>query len=69
MPARTMARLRIMRAGRLTLVFSERPFGLAGWIVADAQGATTRVTLSEIDAGAPIDPGLFVFREDFPQGN
>lgn len=57
------------RAGRLTLVFSERPFQLSGWIVADAQGATTRVTLSGLEAGGSIDPGLFVFREEFPQGN
>lgn len=56
------------RAGRLTLVFSERPFRLAGWVVSDAQGATTRVTLSEIEVGAAINPGLFIFREEFPQG-
>jgi len=57
------------RAGSLTLVFSERPFRLAGWIVSDAQGATTRVTLSDMEAGATMDPGLFLFREEFPQGN
>ena len=57
------------RAGSLTLVFSERPFRLAGWIVSDAQGATTRVTLSDIETGATMDPGLFLFREEFPQGN
>jgi outer membrane lipoprotein-sorting protein len=49
------------RAGRLTLVFSERPFGLASWSVTDAQGLVTRLTLIAPQVGAPIDPKQFTF--------
>jgi outer membrane lipoprotein-sorting protein len=52
------------RAGRITLVFGDRPFQLSSWIVVDGQGATTRVTLSEIETGMALDPQLFVFREE-----
>lgn len=69
--ARDAATLRIAvvqtadpRAGRITLVFGERPFQLSSWIVVDGQGATTRVTLSETQTGMALDPQLFVFREE-----
>lgn len=52
------------RAGRLTLVFRESPMQLANWVVVDAQGATTRVNLSNMQNGAAIDPRLFEFREE-----
>jgi outer membrane lipoprotein-sorting protein len=52
------------RAGRITLVFGDRPFQLSSWIDVDGQGATTRVTLSEIETGMALDPQLFVFREE-----
>ena len=52
------------RAGRITLVFGERPFQLASWVVVDGQGATTRITLSEIEPDVALDPQLFEFREE-----
>lgn len=52
------------RAGRLTLVFRDGPLQLANWVVVDAQGATTRVNLSNIQSGAAIDQKLFEFRDD-----
>jgi general L-amino acid transport system permease protein len=52
------------RAGRLTLVFAERPLQLTNWVVVDGQGATTRVALSEIQNGVAIPAQLFEFREE-----
>jgi len=49
------------RAGRITLVFSERPFQLTNWQVTDAQGQLTRIALYEPQAGIALDPKLFVF--------
>lgn len=47
------------RAGRLTLVFAERPFQLSSWNIVDAQGLTTRITLLDARIGQPIDPQRF----------
>lgn len=47
------------RAGRLTLVFAERPFQLSSWNVVDAQGLTTRITLLDPRVGQAIDPQRF----------
>lgn len=49
------------RAGRITLVFSDRPFQLNSWQVTDAQGQLTRIALYEPQAGMALDPQLFVF--------
>jgi outer membrane lipoprotein-sorting protein len=49
------------RAGRITLVFSERPFQLTNWQITDAQGQLTRVALYEPQVGLTLDPQLFVF--------
>ena len=49
------------RAGKITFVFSERPFQLTNWQITDAQGQTTRVALYEPQVGLALDPKLFVF--------
>ena len=51
------------QAGRITLVFSERPFALSNWQVTDAQGSVTRVALIDPRSGVPLDPSLFRFNE------
>lgn len=51
------------QAGKITLVFSERPFALSSWQVVDAQGNVTRVALLEPRVGVPIDPTLFRFTD------
>jgi outer membrane lipoprotein-sorting protein len=51
------------QAGRITLVFSERPFALSNWQVTDAQGSVTRVALIDPHAGMPLDPALFRLNE------
>jgi outer membrane lipoprotein-sorting protein len=59
----SLVQTRDPRAGRVTFVFTERPFTLSNWQVTDAQGLTTRISLSEANAGLPLDPQLFVFRD------
>jgi outer membrane lipoprotein-sorting protein len=51
------------QAGKITLVFGERPFGLSNWQVVDAQGNVTRVALIEPRVGVPLDPALFRFTD------
>jgi outer membrane lipoprotein-sorting protein len=51
------------QAGELTLVFSEKPFGLRQWRVTDAQGQTTTVSLYEPQTGVALDKKLFEFRD------
>lgn len=49
--------------GRLTLAFQEQPMELRQWAVLDAQGRETRVTLYEVETGAPLDNKLFDFND------
>ena len=61
-------RLSLVRAedpleGNLTLVLSDRPMQLKKWVVTDAQGITTTVSLLGARTGATIDSELFVFRD------
>ncbi len=46
-------------AGHITLVFQEDPVALKAWSVTDAQGAETRVILSETQLNVPLDPNQF----------
>lgn len=59
----TLTQTKDPRAGRMTLMFSERPFQLTNWQVTDGQGLVTRVALYEPQIGLALDPQLFVFRE------
>jgi len=46
-------------AGRLTLVFSQRPLALKQWNVLDAQGIETEISLSNVRMGQIFDKALF----------
>ena len=48
--------------GSLSLVFSDRPMSLKKWIVTDAQGVETTVSLMDARFGAPLNPELFKFK-------
>jgi outer membrane lipoprotein-sorting protein len=48
-------------AGSLTLVFTENPLALRQWTVVDQQGKTTTVSLSNLQFGMALDPGLFQY--------
>ncbi len=47
--------------GRLTMVFADSPVELRQWLVVDAQGRETRVTLSELQRGGRYPSLLFEF--------
>ena len=49
--------------GSLTLVFAEDPMELRQWVVVDAQGQQTRVTLTQIQTGMRFDPLVFQFND------
>jgi outer membrane lipoprotein-sorting protein len=48
-------------AGSLTLVFEDRPLIFRKWVITDAQGVETTVSLLGPRFGAPLDPELFRF--------
>ncbi len=45
--------------GNLTLVFNDRPLSLKKWVVVDAQGVETTVSLLGVRFGVPLDDALF----------
>ncbi len=47
--------------GSLTLIFGDRPLTFKKWVIADAQGVETTVSLLGPRFGAPLDPELFRF--------
>ena len=47
--------------GTLTLIFADSPLTLRQWIVTDAQGKQTSVTLYDVQLGGRFDPKLFEF--------
>ncbi|WP_169543879.1 LolA family protein [Sneathiella aquimaris] len=49
--------------GGITLVFEDRPLKLRKWLVTDAQGNTTSVSLSNMEWGIPLKPELFNFSD------
>lgn len=49
--------------GRLTLVLQEQPMELRQWMVVDAQGHETRVSLFQIETGMRLDTLLFDFND------
>ncbi|MCB1538813.1 MAG: outer membrane lipoprotein carrier protein LolA [Rhodospirillales bacterium] len=50
-------------AGQLTVDFTLDPFMLRSWSVVDAQGLTTRMTLSDLQLGVPVPPQYFVYKD------
>src|SRR5262249_34581035 len=52
--------------GKITLVFTEKPFALRQWQGVDAQGAITTVTPYNGQSGSPLDKDLFVFHDPRP---
>lgn len=61
-------RLTLVRAsdpleGSLTLVLADKPMELKKWLVTDAQGVTTTVSLLATRFGVTLDPKLFEFED------
>ena len=60
------------RQGKITLVFTEAPYQLKQWLVTDAQGQTTTVTLYDPKTDVKFDPNIFRDRDPHvfePLGN
>lgn len=49
-------------AGYITFVFENNPVSLKEWSIVDAQGVTTRVSLSNVRSNIPLPPGLFTIK-------
>ncbi len=52
--------------GRIMMVFSNKPLELRKWVVTDAQGITTTVSLLGPEFGIKLDPDLFNFEMHDP---
>ena len=50
-------------AGAITLMFSDQPLTLTGWVVTDAQGARTQVALGPLERVVDPDPELFLLQD------
>ncbi|MDA0675207.1 MAG: outer membrane lipoprotein carrier protein LolA [Proteobacteria bacterium] len=50
-------------AGSLSLIFADKPLILRKWVVDDAQGVQTGVTLIDTRFGVTLKPDLFEFRD------
>ena len=62
----TLVRTEDPQEGSLTLIFSDRPLTLRKWIVTDAQGVKTTVSLLKTRFGLPLNPDLFTFEAPEP---
>lgn len=65
----TLARTATPQEGILTLVFSTPPLALRSWVVLDAQGRTTTVTLFNQQFGGTFDQSLFSYVDKNFYGN
>ncbi len=52
--------------GKLTLVFSEKPFQLRQWQIVDGQNQLTTVSLFDVQTGVPVDKKLFIYNNTTP---
>ncbi len=59
----SLFRTRDPREGSLTLVFQTEPMELRQWAVLDGQGRETRVTLTQIETGIPLEIRIFRFND------
>jgi outer membrane lipoprotein-sorting protein len=60
----TLRRKAEPEAGSLDLVFNDAPLRLRLWIVTDAHGTTTRVSLSDAEFGVQLSDELFTVPEE-----
>ena len=60
------------RQGKITLIFTDAPYQLKQWLVTDAQGQTTTVSLYDPKTDVKFDPNIFRDRDPHvfePLGN
>jgi outer membrane lipoprotein-sorting protein len=49
--------------GSVTLIFAEPSLELKQWVVTDAQGLQTMITLQDMQTGVTLNPELFILRD------
>ena len=59
----TVAKADDQAQGDITLVFTDKPFALRKWIVRDARGDLTQVSLFDAQTDVTFDPNLFHFSD------
>jgi outer membrane lipoprotein-sorting protein len=59
----TLAKTTEAEEGNITLVFADAPLALRQWIVIDAQGARTSVTLDALEYGVAVKPEMFEYKK------
>lgn len=52
-------------AGKITLVFRDRPLALKQWQITDAQKTKTLVSLNQAEFNVPVDEAQFVFKDPY----
>ena len=62
----TVRDLKAPQRGQITLIFSEEPFELRQWVVVDAQGLITQVTLSDLQPNVSLNPAMFELKPPAP---
>jgi outer membrane lipoprotein-sorting protein len=53
--------------GSITLLFTDKPLTLTGWVVVDGQGQRTQIALGPLELAADADPMLFVLHDPRPR--
>ncbi len=52
-------------AGKITLVFRDRPLALRQWQITDAQKTKTLVSLNQAEFNVPVEESQFVFKDPY----
>jgi outer membrane lipoprotein-sorting protein len=59
----TLAKTTEAEEGTITLVFSDAPMALRQWVVVDAQGARTSVTLDALEYDVAVKSEMFEYKK------
>ena len=57
----TLAKTNEAEEGNITLVFADAPLALRQWVVIDAQGNRTSITLDALEYGVAVKPEMFQY--------
>jgi outer membrane lipoprotein-sorting protein len=60
----TLAKSKKPEKGTVSIIFSDKPLALEKWVIKDAQGITTTITLNNRERPLKIDPRLFELTDE-----
>ena len=60
----TLAKSKKPERGTVSIIFSDKPLALEKWVIKDAQGITTTITLNNRERPLKIDPRLFELTDE-----